>query len=146
MSLRARMGLAAGVAVALAVIAVAVVRVRGTRSELRGQVDQSLQSLTHAAAILHPRPAPRGAPGSRAAGPVGPAAGRSGGRASTPTRDSGSTQLPAPGVRRRRRDVHAGLPKRRRRTCRLGQRYRDPRRPAAIGARRTAGTASTSRT
>lgn len=45
MSLRARMGLAVGIAVALAVIAVAVSAYAGTRSELRGQVDQSLQSL-----------------------------------------------------------------------------------------------------
>ena len=46
MSLRVRMGLAAGVAVALAVIAVALTAYAGTRSELKGQVDQSLKSLT----------------------------------------------------------------------------------------------------
>jgi two-component system sensor histidine kinase MprB len=45
-SLRVRMGLAAGVAVALAVIAVALTAYAGTRSELKGQVDQSLRSLT----------------------------------------------------------------------------------------------------
>jgi two-component system sensor histidine kinase MprB len=45
-SLRVRMGLAAGVAVALAVIAVAVSAYAGTSSELHGQVDQSLRSLT----------------------------------------------------------------------------------------------------
>jgi two-component system, OmpR family, sensor histidine kinase MprB len=45
MTLRVRLGLAAGVAVALAVIAVAVSAYAGTRSELRGQIDQSLQSL-----------------------------------------------------------------------------------------------------
>ncbi len=45
MSLRARMGLAAGVAVAVAVIAVALSAYAGTRSQLRGQVDQSLQTL-----------------------------------------------------------------------------------------------------
>ena len=45
MSLRARMGLAAGVAVAIAVIAVAVSAYAGTRSELLGQLDQSLHSL-----------------------------------------------------------------------------------------------------
>ena len=45
MSLRARMGLAGGVAVALAVIAVAVSAYAGTRSELRGQVDNSLRRL-----------------------------------------------------------------------------------------------------
>jgi two-component system sensor histidine kinase MprB len=46
MSLRLRMGLAGGVAVAVAVIAVAVSAYAGTSSELRGQLDQSLQSLT----------------------------------------------------------------------------------------------------
>src|SRR5581483_3904884 len=45
MSLRARMGVAAGVAVALAVIAVAVSAYAGTRSELLGQVDSSLRKL-----------------------------------------------------------------------------------------------------
>jgi two-component system sensor histidine kinase MprB len=40
------MGLAAGVAVALAVIAVAVSAYAGTRSELRGQVDSSLRKIT----------------------------------------------------------------------------------------------------
>ncbi|MDQ2896026.1 MAG: HAMP domain-containing protein, partial [Actinomycetota bacterium] len=46
MSLRVRMGLAAGVAVALAIVAVAFSAYAGTRSQLRGQVDQSLQGLT----------------------------------------------------------------------------------------------------
>src|SRR5581483_4449126 len=45
MSLRARMGVAAGVAVALAVIAVAVSAYAGTRSELLGQVASSLRKL-----------------------------------------------------------------------------------------------------
>jgi two-component system sensor histidine kinase MprB len=45
MSLRARMGLFAGVAVAIAVIAVVVAGYEGTRSELQGQVDRSLQSI-----------------------------------------------------------------------------------------------------
>ncbi|MGI8714137.1 MAG: HAMP domain-containing sensor histidine kinase [Solirubrobacteraceae bacterium] len=45
MSLRVRMGLAAGVAVAVAVIAVAVTAYAGTRSELQGQVDKSLNQL-----------------------------------------------------------------------------------------------------
>ncbi len=45
MSLRARMGLAAGVAVLIAVVAVAVSSYAGTRSELRGQVDSSLRNL-----------------------------------------------------------------------------------------------------
>jgi two-component system sensor histidine kinase MprB len=41
------MALAAGVAVALAVIAVAVSAYAGTRSELQGQLDHSLQGITH---------------------------------------------------------------------------------------------------
>ena len=45
MSLRARMALFAGAAVAIAVIAVVVAGYQGTRNELQGQVDQSLQSL-----------------------------------------------------------------------------------------------------
>jgi two-component system sensor histidine kinase MprB len=45
MSLRARMGLASGVAVAVAVIAVSVTAYAGTRSKLQGQVDQSLNQL-----------------------------------------------------------------------------------------------------
>jgi two-component system, OmpR family, sensor histidine kinase MprB len=45
MSLRARMALFAGAAVAIAVIAVVVAGYEGTRNELQGQVDQSLQSL-----------------------------------------------------------------------------------------------------
>jgi two-component system, OmpR family, sensor histidine kinase MprB len=44
-SLRARLAIAAGVAVALAVIAVAVSAYAGTRSELQGQVDKSLNNL-----------------------------------------------------------------------------------------------------
>lgn len=46
MNLRARMGVAAGLAVAVAVIAVAVSAYAGTSSELHGQLDQSLQRLT----------------------------------------------------------------------------------------------------
>jgi two-component system, OmpR family, sensor histidine kinase MprB len=46
MSLRARMALFAGAAVAIAVVAVVVAGYGGTRSELQGQVDQSLQSLS----------------------------------------------------------------------------------------------------
>jgi two-component system, OmpR family, sensor histidine kinase MprB len=44
-SLRVRMGLAAGVAVTIAVIAVAVSSYEGMRSELLGQIDHSLQGL-----------------------------------------------------------------------------------------------------
>jgi two-component system sensor histidine kinase MprB len=54
------MGLAAGVAVAVAVIAVAVSAYAGTRSELTGQIDNSLQTLT--GQVLAP-------PGQR--GPIG---------------------------------------------------------------------------
>ncbi|HEX8976319.1 MAG TPA: HAMP domain-containing sensor histidine kinase [Solirubrobacteraceae bacterium] len=65
MSLRVRMGLAAGVAVAIAVIAVAVTAFAGTRSQLRGQVDSSLQSLT--ASLLSRAGIPaNGHPGPRA--------------------------------------------------------------------------------
>jgi two-component system sensor histidine kinase MprB len=70
MSLRVRMGLAAGVAVALAVIAVAVTAYAGTHSQLRGQVDQSLQTLAsplliRAGVIPTPAPpGPRGRPGN----------------------------------------------------------------------------------
>ncbi|HEY1509358.1 MAG TPA: HAMP domain-containing sensor histidine kinase [Solirubrobacteraceae bacterium] len=53
MSLRARLALAAGVAVAIAVIAVAVSAYAGTRSQLRGQVDASLRTLS-AQAIAGP--------------------------------------------------------------------------------------------
>jgi two-component system sensor histidine kinase MprB len=44
-TLRARLGIAAGVAVAIAVIAVVVSAYAGTRSELRGQLDNSIRSL-----------------------------------------------------------------------------------------------------
>ena len=51
MTLRVRLGLAAGAAVAIAVIAVAVSVYAGTRSELRGQIDRQLTSLSgHAGA------------------------------------------------------------------------------------------------
>jgi two-component system, OmpR family, sensor histidine kinase MprB len=46
MSLRVRMALAAGVAVALAVVAVSVAAYAGTSTQVRGQLDQSLRSLT----------------------------------------------------------------------------------------------------
>ena len=45
MSLRARMGVVAGVAVALAVVGVALSAYLGTRSELRSQTDQSLSNI-----------------------------------------------------------------------------------------------------
>jgi two-component system sensor histidine kinase MprB len=46
MSLRWRLGLAAGLAVALAVVAVAVSAYAGTSSELKSQLDNSLQGIT----------------------------------------------------------------------------------------------------
>jgi two-component system, OmpR family, sensor histidine kinase MprB len=54
-SLRARLGLAAGVAVAIAVFAVAVSAYAGTRSQLRGQVDTSLRQL-RGDVLNHPQP------------------------------------------------------------------------------------------
>ena len=66
MSLRARMGVAAGVAVALAVIVVALVVYEGTRSELRGQIDAALNDrvapFVHQASDDGHRPG-RGGPG-----------------------------------------------------------------------------------
>jgi two-component system sensor histidine kinase MprB len=46
-SLRARIGAAAGLAVGIAVVAVAVSAYAGTRSNLLGQIDQSLQNLAN---------------------------------------------------------------------------------------------------
>jgi two-component system sensor histidine kinase MprB len=66
MSLRVRMGLAAGLAVALAVIAVAVSAYAGTSSELKGQLDNSLRNLT--ASTVNRDGGPPGGPG----GPGGP--------------------------------------------------------------------------
>jgi two-component system sensor histidine kinase MprB len=65
MSLKVRLGLAAGVAVAIAVIAVAISAYAGTRAELNGQLDQSLQSLN--ASILG-HAGSGGPPGSGAPG------------------------------------------------------------------------------
>ncbi len=62
MSLRTRMGIAAGVAVALAVLAVSVSSYAGTRSELRGQTDSQLRQIT--ARILQPPPHDAGEPGN----------------------------------------------------------------------------------
>jgi two-component system sensor histidine kinase MprB len=95
MSLRARMGVAAGVAVALAVIAVAVSAYAGTSSELRGQLDQSLQSLN--ARVLagsggspHGRPAGPGA----GAGAAGAAVAAPGGPMGQPPGGSGAAADP----------------------------------------------------
>jgi two-component system sensor histidine kinase MprB len=71
MSLRARMGLASGVAVALAVIAVAISAYAGTRTQLRDQVDNSLRGL--AQPILDRARSGPGGPGQRGApAPGGP--------------------------------------------------------------------------
>ena len=73
MSLRVRMALASGVAVALAVIAVAFSAYAGTSSELKGQKDQSLRSLT-AGVLGKSGLGPNGRP-ARRAGPGGPGQG-----------------------------------------------------------------------
>jgi two-component system sensor histidine kinase MprB len=69
MSLRARMGLAAGVAVALAVLAVAVSAYAGTRSELTGQLDNSLRTLS--SQITSSPRGGGGPPDERGLGPAG---------------------------------------------------------------------------
>ncbi len=73
MSLRTRMGIASGIAVALAVIAVAVFAYAGMRSELLGQIDDNLHSLS---AQVLPGPGGPGAPspggGEGSGGPQGP--------------------------------------------------------------------------
>jgi two-component system sensor histidine kinase MprB len=93
MSLRARMGLAAGVAVALAVMAVAVSAYAGTRSQLRGQVDSSLRALYHQAS--HPPPAPRHPQGD--GGPNGGYAGQPNGGGSQLASDDGFDEGPCMG-------------------------------------------------
>ena len=72
MSLRARMGLAAGVAVALAVIAVAVVRVRG-HALAAARSDRQLAAAAHRATRCTTAP---GAPGGLPAGAPGTARAR----------------------------------------------------------------------
>lgn len=67
MSLRARMGLAAGLAVAIAVIAVAFSAYEGTRSELRDQLDDSLAAI-HQAWVQ--RAISNGGVDNRARGPI----------------------------------------------------------------------------
>ncbi len=68
MSLRVRMGVAAGVAVAIAVLAVAVSSYAGMRSELLGQIDHALQGLAQS---VHPPGNHNGPPGFGGGGPVG---------------------------------------------------------------------------
>ena len=65
------MGLAAGVAVAIAVIAVAVSAYAGTRSELQGQLDTSLSALIHPL-LVHAGVATGPAPGAGGDGDEGP--------------------------------------------------------------------------
>jgi len=84
-SLRLRMGLAAGVAVAIAVIAVAVSAYAGTRSELTGQVDNSLRNLVHPY-VSPPGPPDGGPPQGSGLGFFG---GRGGGIGGPGDRDEG---------------------------------------------------------
>jgi len=79
------MGLAAGVAVALAVIAVAVSAYAGTSSELRGQIDNSLRQLTKGA--LHQMNGPGSGPGSGPASFGSPGAPNLGGFTQFPGRE-----------------------------------------------------------
>jgi len=91
MSLRARMGLFAGAAVAIAVIAVVVAGYEGTRKELQSQVDQSLQSLSKRPLEnigLGPHGGP---PGVIQLGPRAPSGDRDGG---DPDEGLGIDQLP----------------------------------------------------
>ncbi|HWF35067.1 MAG TPA: HAMP domain-containing sensor histidine kinase [Solirubrobacteraceae bacterium] len=91
MSLRARIAAAAGIAVALAVVAVAVSAYAGTRSNLLGQIDNSLHSLTKAAVM------PKTAAGGQPQGGFGP--GGSGGQPATDggsPRGGGNGLAPAP--------------------------------------------------
>ena len=136
MSLRARMALAAGVAVALAVIAVAFSAYEGTSTQLQGQLDQSLQSLTGSALSragttaggqpAGPGPGPTGGGGQRPAG--GPPSGGGGGgqgffSADPDDKDEGLgfDDRNGPGVRRRARDPDARLSRRRHLSCRAGR-------------------------
>jgi len=73
LSLRARIGAAAGIAVALAVVAVAVIAYAGTRSNLLGQLDQSLRTLTGQVLMTGP------GTGAQVPGSSGPVPGSSGG-------------------------------------------------------------------
>jgi two-component system sensor histidine kinase MprB len=98
-SLRARIGAAAGIAVALAVIAVAVSAYAGTRSNLLGQIDQSLLALKAHAVPPGSEPGAPG-PGSGGSGqaaygpgaPGGPPGGRGGTHMGAPS--AGGSQRP----------------------------------------------------
>jgi two-component system, OmpR family, sensor histidine kinase MprB len=65
MSLRTRIALAAGLAVAVAVIGVAVAAYLAVRSELRGEVEDSLVARAEFFALRLPEPGPPGPPGLR---------------------------------------------------------------------------------
>jgi len=68
MSLRARLAVAAGVAVALAVLAVTITAYAGTKSELRGQLDSTLSSLADRLASPGRNQAGPGSPGISSSG------------------------------------------------------------------------------
>jgi two-component system sensor histidine kinase MprB len=89
LSLRARIGAAAGIAVALAVVAVAVSAYAGTRANLLGQVDQSLRTLASQTLMPSSGPGPTRQPFGPAIG--GPGGGHAGG----PTAADGGLLFPA---------------------------------------------------
>jgi two-component system sensor histidine kinase MprB len=119
-SLRLRLGLAASVAGALAVIAVAVSAYAGTRSELQGQVDQSLQSLTNQIRAQASGPGAPGEGSHTGAGPAGgggPSGGGGGagfgGGAGAPGRSGSGRPPPADSEGPGRKDEGLGLDNRR---------------------------------
>ncbi len=93
MTLRARLGLAAGFAVALAVIAVAVSAYEGTRSNLQQQLDGSLTSLARPIVSRALGPSgvfnPRGGPGAPPGANGGPGGGRQSSRSASSDPDEG---------------------------------------------------------
>jgi two-component system sensor histidine kinase MprB len=106
MSLRVRLGLAAGLAVAIAVIAVAVSSYAGTRSDLRGQIDQSLTDRAQHALPGRTPGADSGAPPPGAAGFFGggrlhlqPRGGRFGGAQGVVELISATGRVSGPGGR-----------------------------------------------
>ena len=99
MSLRARIGAAAGIAVAVAVVAVAVSAYAGTRSNLLGQVDQSLRNLT-AQALMRSPGAGSQPPGYNGPGPGSSAGGApagSGGQGVSPQGQGSGFRFPSHG-------------------------------------------------
>jgi two-component system sensor histidine kinase MprB len=91
MSLRARIGAAAGVSVALAVVAVAFSAYAGTRSNLLSQIDQSLQSLRRQVVP------PGSAPGPPAPGMGGSRSGSGGAHAPRAHRPEAGGGIRGPG-------------------------------------------------